>query len=152
MIAAGDAVRSWARARSVIRSSRTSAGTSSEVVGEQAVAAVAYKEVGAVRTRLVGGREVRVPPLRVSQREEIPGQVRDAQITLQRQGCYGVEGGRRSLVGLPVDDEPGLSDGLAGSRRALPRCKVPGRASARISREILGRCSGQVQYGDNAAN
>ena len=118
-----------------------------EVVGEQPVAAAAHHEVGADRARQIGSGEVGVPPLRLGQREEVPGQVRGAQIALHRQDRRGVEGRGRALVGLPIDDEPGLGDRLARPGRSVPLRVVPGRAGAGVGRDVLGRMLGSGPAG-----
>ena len=76
--------------------------------------------------------EVLVPQLRLGQGQEVPSQVRGAQIALHGQDGRGVERRGRALVGDAVDDEPRLGDHLGGSRRSLLPRVLPRRSGARV--------------------
>ena len=116
-----------------------------EVVAVEPVPPAADQEIGARRPRLVDEREVRVPWLRLVEREEVPRKPRVRQIPLQRHHREGVQRGGRSLVGLTIHHESRLSDHLARSWRRAPVRVVPRRLGPRVSAAVLLGGDRQVQ-------
>jgi hypothetical protein len=59
---------------------------------------------------------------------------------------------RGPLVGLPIDDEAGLGDGLPRPGRSVPLGEVPGGPGTRVGREVTVGCLAQVEQCEKATD